>query len=243
MKLVLFDIDGTLIYHISYGKQVGFPRFTYAIKKAYGIDVSFTNGYHGWTDKQIIRSAVPQDLFPHDSFEARWDRAKDALYEYAQKQSASGKTLYGIIPDAVQLVNLLYDDPRYTVGLLTGNIKKMAYWKLAHTGIPNIFSIGVFGDDADDRIALAQSVFEKVRKELHVDIQGSDITVIGDAIYDVRCGKAIGARTIAVSTGHTTGIGGIHDSGLYIESLKQEHPDILVPSLMDKRVRDYFRIY
>ena len=243
MKLVLFDIDGTLICHTDKIKQAGFPRFMYAVKQAYGIDITFTTGYNGWVDKQIIRSVVPEHLFSKIEFDKQWPKAKDALYSYAKHQESDGTKLYGSVEDAVNLARVLHNDSRYTLGVLTGNIEKMAHWKLHHAGVPNFFPFGVYSDAFDDRISLTKSIFEKVKKEFNINIQGDDITIIGDSIYDVRCGKAIGAKTIAVSTGILTGKGGIHGGKSdYKMSLEQENPDLLVDSLMDTKVLDFFHL-
>lgn len=244
MKLVLFDIDGTLIYHIDQTKQCGFPRFEHAIKQIYGVNVRFSvkSSYNGWVDKQIVRSIISESLFPEKEFNDRWLNMGDALFAYAERQAAGGKKLYGPIQDAVSLAILLSGDKKYRIGLLTGNVKQMAYWKLDHAGIPSIFSFGLFGDTVDNRILLAKSVFDTFRNIFHKDILPSDIIIIGDSIHDVRCGKAIGAKTIAVATGTLTGKAGIHGGSQYKKDLESEHPDLLVESLMDKSVLDYFGI-
>jgi phosphoglycolate phosphatase-like HAD superfamily hydrolase len=242
MKLVLFDIDGTLIYHIDLSRKIGFPRFENAIKKVYGIDVHFsdTGGYNGWTDKQIIRSIIPEALFPQKLFEARFLEMGDALVACADIQASDGKKMYGMISDAVTLATRLQKDSRYTLGILTGNVEKMAWWKLRHVGIPMMFPFGLFGDTSDDRIALSKSVFDAVWKKFHTHIQSEDITIIGDTIHDIRCGKAIGAKTIGVSTGILKHNEGIHGGTNYIDNLKKEQPDFLVDSLMDPSILEYF---
>jgi phosphoglycolate phosphatase-like HAD superfamily hydrolase len=244
MKLVLFDIDGTLIAHKDKTTQIGFPRFSYAIKKVYGVSIDFsaTSVYNGCVDKQIVRSVVPEAVFSQKEFDIRWPGIRDALLEYAVKQTSDGKQLYEPIEDAVALAMLLHVNQDYQIGLLSGNVEKIARWKLKHAGIPNIFSLELFSDQFDNRTDLAKSVFEKYRTKFQCDIQPNNIVVIGDSIHDIRCGKAIGAKTIAVATGVSTGIGGIHGGNQYVENLKQEHPDILVDSLMDKKVLDFFHV-
>lgn len=242
MKLVLFDIDGTLVYHIDQSKRIGFPRFEYAIKKVYGIDVRFPDGtnYSGLVDKQIVRSIVPESLFPKAEFDKHWPQMSGALFECAQRQALEDKNLYDTVTDTVKLASLLHGDPHYYLGLLTGNVEKIAYWKLENAGVPDIFSFGVFGDCFDDRISLARSVFETVQEKFHRKVGPKDITVIGDAVGDIQCGKAIGANTIIVMTAPILRKAGIHGGSQYKKNLKSEHPDLLVESLMDKSVLDYF---
>lgn len=240
MTLVLFDIDGTLIYHIAHDVQVGFARFTYAVKKVYGLEPVFASGYNGWVDKQIMRSVVPESAFSKKEFDMRWPQAKEALYEHALREEAKGIHMYGAIADAVTLAVKLHARDNCMLGLLTGNIEVMAYWKLKHAGIPNVFSFGVFSDAFDDRIALAKSVFQKYQIQFQKKIAPHDVVVIGDSIHDVRCGRAIGAYTIAVSTGQLTGPAGIHSGVQYVTDLRNEHPDLFVETLMDKAVLDFF---
>ena len=241
MKLVLFDIDGTLISHVGARTQIGFPRFEYAIKKVYGVDITFSNtqNYAGMVDYQIVRSAVPQKMYGDKAFDQKWPQISDALYEFANKKSETEKNLYAPIKGAVMLAKLLSRKPDTRLGVFTGNVKKMGQWKLACTGILGIFPFGLYSDTFKDKIMLARSVFDTYEDKYHERIRGEDITIIGDTVHDVRCGKAIGARTIAV-TAETRSKAGIHVSSYY-DDLKREHPDLLVQSLMDRRVLDFFR--
>jgi phosphoglycolate phosphatase-like HAD superfamily hydrolase len=241
MKLVLFDIDGTLISHVGARTQIGFPRFEYAIKKVYGVDITFSNtqNYAGMVDYQIVRSAVPQETYGDKAFDQKWPQMSDALYEFAAKKSETGKNLYAPIKGAVTLARILSRKDNTRVGFITGNVKKMGQWKLACTGILSIFPFGIYSDKFKDRIALVRSVFDAYEAKYHEKIAGEDVTIIGDTVYDVRCGKAIGARTIAV-TAETRSKAGIHVSSYY-DDLKREHPDLLVQSLMDRRVLDFFK--
>ena len=73
-------------------------------------------------------------------------------------------------------------------------------------------------------------VFEKAKRELHITFTATDIILIGDTVHDIRCGKAIGATTIAVTTG-------MHGDPKVLEA---EKPDLLVTSLADPRVSSLF---
>ena len=102
----------------------------------------------------------------------------------------------------------------------------MAYWKLEHVGIDTkLFSLFVISDEFEDRISLAKSTFAKLEERAGLVIEPKDTIVIGDAVGDVRCAKAIGAASIITMTGK-------HKK----DELEVEHPDLLVDSLMDERV-------
>ncbi len=232
-KLVLFDIDGTLIHHVGAPQKSAYRRFEYAIKKAFGIDVVMpSQNYNGWVDRQIVWFIVQPYGVAKEDFIEKFPKVSRALHAFSLEQGKSEQPLYTPVMDAVQLAILLQKKEDIRLGILTGNVERMAWWKLEHARINNIFSFGLFGDDVDDRITLAKTVFEKAKKHFNITFSPQDIVVIGDAIGDIKCGKAIGATTIITMTGN-------HSSR---EVLQTENPDFLVDSLMDKPVRGFFGV-
>jgi len=90
------------------------------------------------------------------------------------------------------------------LGLLTGNIRLGAEIKLRHFDLWGIFEMGAFGDDHEDRNRLADIARERSGFLLDRRMPGDEVLVIGDTPMDVRCAKAIGAKSLAVSTGGAT---------------------------------------
>lgn len=226
-KLVLFDIDGTLVHHIVERNITSRDKFAYAIKKVFGIDVDFKmSDYFGMGDRQILGDVLQKHEISKKKSVKKLEHLSRAMHEY-MNMASSDKRLYKRVESAYELVKKLSRSPRFVLGLLSGNMKRIAYWKLSHTGLDGYFHFGVFGEEADDRIGLAKRVQAKAKQELNQEFKGQDIIVIGDTIHDIRCGKAIGAITIAVTTGD-------HRS----ENLSAERPDLLVDSLMDKSILD-----
>lgn len=232
-KLILFDIDGTLIRH--FGEPLpwdrGWARFIYAAKKVYGVDIipDVSKNYYGHVDRSIFFDIVKNLGVSKVLYDEKFKDAATALYEYAQLHES--KQMYEAIPEAVELLHKLVARPtEFFVGVLTGNIEKMAYWKLEHVGIDTkLFSIFITSDEYEDRISLAKSTFAKLEKEAGLIIKPEDTVVIGDAVGDVRCAKAIGAVSIIAMTGK-------HKR----EELEVEQPDFLVESLADRSVLEYF---
>jgi phosphoglycolate phosphatase-like HAD superfamily hydrolase len=106
------------------------------------------------------------------------------------------------------------------LGLLTGNIKLGAEIKLRRFGLWDIFHFGGFADDHEERDYIAAAVFERGRRVLGKNLQPQEIVVIGDTPFDIRCGKFIGAKVLAVATG-----------GAKLAELEEHKPDWAVEDL------------
>jgi phosphoglycolate phosphatase-like HAD superfamily hydrolase len=91
------------------------------------------------------------------------------------------------------------------VGLLTGNLEEGARAKLRSAGIdPDRFVVGAFGSDHEERGELPAVAQRRALEQLGLHVSGSDVIVIGDTPADIHCGRGVGARAIAVATGHYT---------------------------------------
>ncbi len=231
-KLILFDIDGTLTYHV--GPRRWEDQYSYGLKVAYGLDINEDFGkYNGNVEWQMAWDILRTHGVSEETFRNKYEIYLHAMYEHLVEWSHRGE-VFQAIPDAKQLVTLLKEtSPHIVRGVLTGNAKKIAIWKLEHAGYGGYFQFGMYGDDATNRIELAKRVFESAKKGLGRDFLPSDIIVIGDTVHDIRCGKAIGAVTVGV----TTGMHGDKDT------LLAEHADYVVDSLMDVRILHLFNLH
>jgi phosphoglycolate phosphatase-like HAD superfamily hydrolase len=135
-----------------------------------------------------------------------------------------GETCRGV-REFIRDLQALPDPP--VLGLLTGNIQLGAEIKLRHFGLWEIFHFGGFADDHEDRNHIARAALERGRRVLEKNLQPQEIIVIGDTPFDVRCGKFIGARTLAVATG-----------GANLEELKQQAADWAVEDLTQIKARE-----
>ena len=222
MKLVLFDIDGTLTHHV--GPRRWEDQYAYGFKIAYGLDIKEDFGkYNGNVEKQMAWEILKSHGVADGLFKAKYHDYLSAMHDHLIMWSKKGE-VFRPIEDAMKLVKRLKSNKNFTLGILTGNSERIALWKLDHAGYAGMFSFGLYGDEATNRIELAKTVFEKSSIR--------DIVVIGDTIHDIRCGKAIGATTIGVLTG-------MHADPSVMEA---EKPDILVPSLMDQSVLHFFGV-
>ena len=106
------------------------------------------------------------------------------------------------------------------LGLLTGNIRLGAEIKLRRFGLWDLFTVGAFGDDHEDRKQLAVLARQRGSRVLGRQLAGAEVLVVGDTRHDVECGRAIGGKTLAVATGGTA-----------LEELRAAQPDWLVADL------------
>lgn len=223
-KLVLFDIDGTLIARV--GKHVhGVSRFQHGMKIAWGVEVgNEIDKFEGVPEWKSAWEVVKLYGISRSKYEKNFPVYVEAMHAFLDMHGKIAP-LYSQIPDAVNLVAGLHNQAHVHLGVLSANAERTGRWKLQHCNLHEFFSFGLWGDNAETRVEIAQKVFQKAQEFFEQKFLPLDIVVVGDTVHDIQCGKAIGAVTVAVKTGsYTRG------------QLYEERPDLLVDSLMDGRV-------
>lgn len=197
MRLVLFDIDGTLLSASGAGRR--------AIHRAL-VDVYGTAGpidaydFHGKTDPQIVRDLLTAaELSP--AAVAEREPAFFAHYLDVLDGEIGAGELVRLYPGVAALVESLAGSEGCVVGLLTGNVEGGARIKLRSTGLWPRFRLGAYGSDHADRTRLPAVAVERAQRLTGRVFRGADVVVLGDTPLDVGCGRAFGARCIAVATG------------------------------------------
>ncbi|MDQ6886466.1 MAG: haloacid dehalogenase-like hydrolase [Gemmatimonadota bacterium] len=198
MKLVLFDIDGTILTSDGAGRRAMQGALTHVFGDC------GPHGYHydGKTDPQIARDLMR--LSGHDDarIDALLPRLMARYLEGLVKELEGGALRLRVLPGVRALLDALEVRADVLLGLLTGNIDRGATIKLRAAGIdPARFRVGAFGSDHAHRPELPGIAQRKARESLGIHIDGGQIVVIGDTPSDIECGRAIGARAIAVATG------------------------------------------
>jgi phosphoglycolate phosphatase-like HAD superfamily hydrolase len=198
-KLILFDIDGTLLWSDGAGRA--------AIRQAL-LDEMGTSGpideysFAGKTDKQIVHELMLEAGHPHAKSDEHVKRVCNRYAELLGKElEAPGRNLhvYVGVKDLLSRLGTRHDS---VVGLLTGNLAAGAALKLAAVGIDiDQFRVVAYGSDAVHRAALPAMAAERAEPIMGRVPQGDEVVIIGDTPADVECGRGIGARAIAVATG------------------------------------------
>ena len=195
VRLVLFDIDGTLIrtggagvkafakvFHTEFNAADGFERLKFA----------------GRTDFNLVREFFSFHQIPPtpQNFERFFDRYVFWLDHILHQSKAT------LCPGVGEFIGGLQALPQPPLlGLLTGNIRLGAEIKLRHLNLWETFQTGAFGDDHEERGQIAAIARQRGSRILQTDLAGSQVLVIGDTPFDIRCARAIGARCLAVATG------------------------------------------
>jgi len=216
-KLVLFDIDGTLI---STGRA-GTRAMNIAFRDMFGIEDGFDRvPMAGRTDPTIIREGL--EAHGIGSMDGAYtDYITRYLVHLEREMSTSpGKK---VMPGIKEILQTLQDRPGGPLlGLLTGNIEPGARIKLEHMGLWEYFRVGAFGSDHDDRDTLLGVALTRCHERIGIRIRPEETMVIGDTPRDISCSKPFGATAVAVATGPYS-----------LQELALHEPDHLFADLSD----------
>ena len=199
MKLVLFDIDGTLLWSDGAGRRA----MEQALLRVFGTTGEPTYRYDGKTDRQIAREQMREAGFTDATITSRLD---DLLNEYvhglqaelARTDTTPARLCDGIVP----LLEALHGHEAVTLGLLTGNIERGARAKLNAVQVDfTQFRVNAFGCDHEERPELPAIAQRRAREHHGLEVAGDRIVIIGDTPADIHCGRSLGVRAIGVATG------------------------------------------
>jgi phosphoglycolate phosphatase-like HAD superfamily hydrolase len=195
VRLVLFDIDGTLIRTGGAGVKAFAKVFETEFKAVDGFE---RMKFGGRTDTGLVREFFGYHNIPAtpENFKRFFERYVfwlDHILKESQTSVCSG------VWDFIRGLQGLPKPP--VLGLLTGNIRLGAEIKLRHAGLWEVFVTGGFADDSEERDKIAAIAKDRGSKLLKEELQGNHVLVIGDTPLDIRCARAIGAKVLAVATG------------------------------------------
>lgn len=220
MRLLLFDVDGTLV--LTGGAAV--RAMDDAFHEVFGVAGAFEHvPMPGRTDGAILQDAftraVPQSQIPADTPPAAGVHPVDgeiARYKaayFARFAEEVGKPVpvdpakparhrfKGVLPGVREVLDALSGRPDVFLGLLTGNYEQGARIKLEYFGLWRYFRCGAFGDDSLDRHALVPVAVARSREAGCPAVDPRDVVIIGDTPLDVACARDAGVNCLAVATG------------------------------------------
>jgi phosphoglycolate phosphatase len=206
LRVLLFDIDGTLIKTVRRGEYRSLIHLML-------IDIFGTCGrinevdFGGRTDLSIYREALECEGITIGQIRERLPRVETAMVDILNNLASSGE-VFQLCTGVRELLDALSFDTRFLSSLLTGNVEKLAEAKLRVAGIWHYFKgRGAFGSDDEER---------------DHTLTPDQFVIIGDTPRDIACARHFGARVIGVASGFNT-----------IDQLRKHSPDVLLADLGD----------
>ena len=218
-RLLLFDIDGTLLLSGGAGKRALNRTF----EEMFGVAGAFTGvPVAGRTDLLIFGDVLERFGVVADA-EAR-ARFFSRYCEHFEREILHPGPRKGLMPGVRRLLDRLAQTPGAACALVTGNIARAARIKLEHFGLQRYFVCGAYGDDAPRRDDLVPIAVDRARRA-GIDVDSPrQAVVIGDTPLDVQCAAAAGAPAVGVATGPFTE-----------EVLRRAGAHAVLPDLADPR--------
>ncbi|MFD4224692.1 HAD family hydrolase [Streptomyces griseus] len=199
MKLVLWDIDHTLIATRGVGREI----FGDAFEQATGTPMREQATVDGMTEPVIFRRTAELHGITSDRsmFENFARHSAELHRQRAHDLRERGHALPGAAAALAELAGM--DDVVQSV--VTGNIRPAAEIKLQVFGLDTHiqFPYGGYGEDHDDRAELVRTAITRTSAATGAEIALADVLLIGDTPADVAAGITTGVRVLAVATGRT----------------------------------------
>jgi phosphoglycolate phosphatase-like HAD superfamily hydrolase len=226
MRILLWDIDGTLIHSVKTG---GYKNYMIPVLE----EIFGTSGrlgelrVSGMTDLQIVYEALSVEGISQEDILARAEVLVSRLTEEARRVTGNGIKFFEVLPGVRETLEALAAHQRYESALVTGNIKPMAQLKMELVGLDQYLSLpGAFGDESHNRRDLPARAADRIREHLQLDLAPEQFIVIGDTPNDIDCARHFGARAVAVGTGRFYSR----------EDIMACEPDALLPDLTDTQL-------
>ena len=210
-KLILFDIDGTLVLTGGAGIRAMNRACEELVGNPHGLEGIPVAGR---TDRIILADVITRaghtlDDGLLDQLRARYvANLREEIERPGRVQSFESLGARGgvkaVMPGIRELLDILARRDDVFLALLTGNFEASARLKLEHFGLWRYFRCGAYADDAADRNALVPFALKRARQCGLPEIAPEHILVVGDTPHDVACARVVGATPIGVATGGFT---------------------------------------
>jgi phosphoglycolate phosphatase-like HAD superfamily hydrolase len=198
MKLILFDIDGTLIWPDGAGRAAMYR----ALSEVFGVTGPTDSlPMAGKTDWQIISDLLATAGIGQSIVDAKLPECFEAIARH-MAQTTRERNIR-VCPGVPTLIRRISSHPQAVLGLLTGNIATSAPIKLRAANLnPALFCVGAYGNDGRDRSQLPEVAIARGQALANRTFSGKDVVIIGDTPADVTCGRHLGVTAVGVATGH-----------------------------------------
>lgn len=197
MKLLLFDIDQTLVNT----GGAGLRALDRACQQLFQLEHAMDGiSPHGKTDPAIVREILRVRLKNASPSPKEIETVLEAYLSFL-KDEVRLSPAYRVLPGIISLLDHLVAHDDAVTGLATGNIEMGGRFKLERGGLNRYFGFGGFGSDAEDRTELVRKGAARAADKTGRTFHPHDIFVIGDTPLDIEAGRLAGFQTVGVATG------------------------------------------
>lgn len=199
MKLLLFDLDGTVL-HATHGAA----PFSRAMREIFGVEPEAgAVRFDGKTDPAII-----EEILAHSGTQIRLDEATMRTFEqrlagYLEEALAAGETTVAPTQGVLPVLEALAGRPEFALAVLTGNLERTARLKLRAAGLAEFFATGAYGSDRTVRADLPDVARHRYRSATGRDVPRERCIIVGDTPLDHAAAAANGIPCMLVATGRT----------------------------------------
>ena len=219
MKLIIFDLDQTLVDFLSVHEEAARRLF----KRFFNVEARLTEiDFAGKSLTENFRELARLKGVPDEMFREKSSQLLES-YETAFGESLPRDATEHILPGAVKLLGEL-SKTDHIVTLYTGDSQGIVDEVFRVTGLGRYFRFCFYGTEVENRSDMVRLAIGRAEESTGREFRDKNVVVIGDAVRDVECGKSLGALTIAVATGFHTKT-----------ELLQAGPDYLFDNLKDYR--------
>jgi phosphoglycolate phosphatase len=194
-KLILFDIDGTLIDTGGAGAR----SWSWAFEHLFGRTVDVGRySKSGMTDPAIARATFTQ-VMEREPIAGELTRLM-ASYQSVLPDYVASSPDYRVLAGVKELLERL-TGAGLLLGLTTGGLEAAAHAKLGRGRLNHFFLVGGYGSDSEDRVALTRTAIERGERMLDGPFDLSEVIVVGDTPLDIAAAEGVGAVSVGVASG------------------------------------------
>jgi phosphoglycolate phosphatase len=202
LKILLWDIDGTLLHSVVQG---GYRKyFAATMRKVFGSHGTLEQIVpSGMTDTQIMFEALRGEGFTTQQIFARKEILLETFKTEMTAVLSEGGEPYESLPGAKEILAETANRPQFVNALLTGNLSVAAQIKLKSVGLWHYFhnAPNAFGEISHERKDLAHEAGRLFNQKYDFNFAPQQFIVIGDTPNDIVCARDFGAKVVAVATG------------------------------------------
>ncbi len=196
IKLILFDIDGTLLKNYN---SIQVESYHFAIRQVFDIEAYLEDIVpDGKVDSQIFIEILSHRNVPQALAREHLGQLFSARYQYLVQKLRAGQA-GDVLPGVGRLLSILKDCS--ILGIVTGNEERSAWHRLEMAGLRDYFITGAFGNESERRADLVKIAAERTEKMVGYGFSPSEILLVGDTPNDVLCAKENNAHVVSVATG------------------------------------------